>query len=197
MRIYLIIVCLLASSMNMSYAEEKSNVLLLDTSENMRHSIDGQHKLNLVKMALSDVIQFWPQGEKLAVLSYQSQHECNGFDTKNASKKPLTQVQLAQLSNGDSNTKQQFPLLNALARAKGQLLDQQGNIILIAAASNPCHTTLSCNIVKKIKQNNPDIFIHTIDMQGNNATLQCIAKLSGGKYVSVFDILKLSQVIRL
>jgi hypothetical protein len=181
--------------MSTVYAEEKSHVLLLDTSENMRSSIDGQRKLDLLKMALSDFMQFWPKGDSLSVLSYRSHNECQGFDTQNSSSTTLTQVKFEQLSSIEAN--QNFPMLSALYRAKNQLVNQQGNIILIAAASNPCHKILSCEIAKQIKKNNPKIFIHTIDMQGNNSTLQCIAKLSGGKYLSIFDILQLSAVVEL
>jgi len=194
MKIYLIIACLLASSMSLSYAEENSNVLLLDTSENMRSSIDGQRKLDLLKMALSDFMQFWSEGEQLAVLGYRSDNECKDLDSKHTSKQPqpLTKVQFEQLPASEAD--QKFPILSALYRAKNQLFNQQGNIILIAA-SNPCYKVLSCEIVKQIKKNNPKIFIHIIDMQGNNTTLQCIAKQSGGKYVSIFDILKSSTAI--
>ena len=102
MRVYLIIVCLL-TSMNTVYAAEKktrSNVLVLDTSNNMRSQIEGRAKLDLVKMALADFTQLWPKGEKLAILSYRSHsdRECQRINSLSQTSKALNKGQFEQLS---------------------------------------------------------------------------------------------------
>ena len=197
MKIYLIIACLMAS-ISLGYAaDKKTNVLVLDTSDEMRSEIDGQRKVDLLKIALSDVIQFWPKGEQLAVLSYRghNKNHCNRDPLPSASKKPLTKVQFEQLT--ESKASGDFPMLFALYQAKNQLSNQQGNIVLISAGSDPCQKILICDIVKQMKKDYPKIFIHTLDMQGDNATLQCISTATKGEYYSIYDILKRSTVTML
>jgi hypothetical protein len=76
-----------------------------------------------------------------------------------------------------------------LQKAKRQLRNRSGNIILTATDNSSCEKALLCEVAKYIKKNNPRIIIHTMDMQGDNAALRCVASVTGGQYYPIQNAL--------
>jgi hypothetical protein len=193
MKVYLIIMCLWLTMIELQAAEKNSNVLILDVSKAMQNKIDGLAKFELLKSALTGSIQFWPKGEKLSVVTYQPRGQnfrqrCQPEINISASKRVLTKQQLTkrlhQLErSGNANT------IYALQQAKRQLRNQRGNIILTATDNNSCEKALLCEVAKYIKKNNPRIVIHAMDMQGNNEALRCVASVTGGQYYPIQNAL--------
>ena len=193
MKYYLIIVLLLLSLSGVKASDDKDNVesndnvLILDVSNTMRGDVAGESKINILKSALSDFVEQWPENEKLAVIAY-------GMNSKRESCERIRTLNAATLINKEEllgkinklKPRGRSPMISAIYKAERQLKKRKGNIILVSDGGENCRKKISvCDISKRMKHNHPDIRIHTIDMSGDNKTLRCIADVTGGEYHTI------------
>ena len=195
MKFYLII-SLLLLQMGFAVADERNaNVLVLDVSKGMQDSLDGVSKLSLLKEAIPQFLEEWPEDEKLAVLAYgkRSKESCEKITTLNTVESVNKEELLAKVSKLKASGR--APLISAIYKAEKQLKNRKGNIILITEGKDNCRKMSVCKVAKRMKKNHPDIYIHTVDIQGDNETLQCIAEATGGEYRSIQNISNLASTL--
>ena len=173
--------------------EKNANVLVLDVSKGMQDTLDGIAKIDMLKEAVPQFLESWPEDEKLVVLSYgrRGKNSCKQVrminKLQNVDKAALSE-KLAKISPAGG-----APLISAIYKAEIQLKNRKGNIILISSGKDSCRKKSACEVVKRMKKNHPDIFIHTIDLQGDNEELKCIAESTGGEYRPVQNITNLAS----
>lgn len=173
--------------------EKNANVLVLDVSKGMRNTVDGIAKIDMLREAVPQFLENWPEEEKLAVLAY-------GRRGKNSCKRIRILNKVQRIDNKVLSEKLakikpvgRAPLISAIYKAERQLRNRKGNIILISSGKDNCSKKSVCEITKRMKKNHPDIFIHTIDLQGDNEALKCIAESTGGEYHPIQNITNLAS----
>ncbi len=173
-----------------------NNVLVLDASSSMQGKRDAKSKIDLLKDAIPDFIEQWPDDKNLTVLAFgQGQSKsCKRIDTLN------TEVLLdkEELIDKISQLKARgaSPMLSAIYKAERQLKERKGNIILVSDGGDTCRKGVSvCKAMQRMKSNHPDLYVHVVDMEGDNKTLQCIAEATGGQYKSIDDLKALSTAL--
>jgi len=179
-----------------AFAANPAVLFVFDGSGSMWGQVDGKTKIELAKKAMSELVNDFPAGTDIGLISYghRKEGDCSDIET------------LATLgSSKDSiisavqsiNPKGKTPLTKSIQIAAEQLKNRDAptSIIVVSDGKESCNAD-PCAAAKAVHDAGINLKIHVVgfDVQGDEAAqLQCIAKNGGGKYFAATNATELAK----
>ena len=178
---------------NFLSAEEKGqSIIVLDASGSMWGQIKGKAKITIAKEVVFDLLKDWDTNIDLGLTAYghRSKGDCNDIE----SVVPLGPVDYNSIKKiiDNINPKGMTPLSKAVINAANELKykETKATVILISDGIETCDYN-PCDVAKNLEVAGIDFTAHVIGFDINDkeakAQLECLAKNTGGKFLSAND----------
>lgn len=183
-------------------------VLVVDSSASMAEGDAPGPRIEAAKQAASALMEALPDGTPTALVTYGANTD-DRPESQELSCRDITVLQpiAAAESGGGISTAVNglapggfTPIGRALevaaAEAAGVDADGEKSIVLISDGEDTCGDPTPCEAARSIKQAQPEVVISTIGFKSDVAELACVARETGGLYLTAdnFDQL-LSRVV--
>ncbi len=177
-------------SHNLIYAQNSQQVIfILDASGSMWGQVEGRAKITIAKEAIVNNISSWKEGVKIGLVAFGHNNikRCVGSETI----MPLSVMDESRMYDRlkEINPKTEGSIAHSLNRAaKAMQSDaKKATIVLISDGQTTCKID-PCKAAEVLADESLDFRIHVIGFDvadDSKAKLECIARVSDGKYYAV------------
>lgn len=198
-----------ADSATTSVTSDSKAVLVMDLSDSMMAKDIGGDKtrLDVAKDAATGLIDSLPESANMGLVVY-GQNESNAANNRVAGCKdvetvsPVGPIKKEELKNRirDFKAKGYTPIGNSLLKAAEELgKDGERSIVLVSDGHDTCAPPPVCEVAKKLAGQGYNLTIHTVGFQTDRKAreeLECIAKSSGGQFLSAKNARELANSVK-
>jgi len=187
-------------SHNLLYAQNSQQVIfILDASGSMWGQVEGRDKITITKEAIVNNISSWKEDVKIGLVAFGHNNlkRCIGSETI----MPLAVMDESRMHNSlkEINPKTKGSIAHSLNRAaKAMHSDaKKATIVLISDGQTACKVD-PCKTAEVLADESLDFRIHVIgfDVADNSkAKLECIARVSDGKYYTAANADELNEAL--
>ena len=175
-------------------------VLVVDSSASMAEGDAPGPRIEAAKQAASALMEALPDGTPTALVTYGANTD-DRPESQELSCRDITVLQpiAAAESGGGISTAVNglapggfTPIGRALevadAEAAGVDADGEKSIVLISDGEDTCGDPTPCEAARSIKQAQPEVVISTIGFKSDVAELACVARETGGLYLTADNV---------
>ena len=167
-------------------------ILVLDGSGSMWGQIDGRSKIEIAKEVIGKIVAKWrPQDELgLVVYGHREKGSCNDIEVMREPG-PLDAASFMKAVNGIS-PKGKTPMTAAVKLAAEALkyTEKKATVVLVSDGIETCDLD-PCSIAAELEKTGVALTVHTVgfavDDEKAKPQLECLAKETGGDYVTAED----------
>ncbi|NUB24393.1 VWA domain-containing protein, partial [Azospirillum brasilense] len=162
--------------------DEPEVVLIVDGSKSMdeRH-LGPQTRMDLARRSIEHMVRGLPKPVEVALVEFTTCTDVRRDKFYSAPERDALVREVQRLTPTGGT-----PLARSLERA-GNIVssDAEATIIVVSDGDDTCHGD-PCAVARAIKERKPRVTVNVIDLsdQSGRATVQCIAKATGGKVLS-------------
>ncbi|AEI10421.1 putative secreted protein [Corynebacterium resistens DSM 45100] len=192
-----------------SATSDSKAVLVMDLSDSMmtKDAGGGGTRLDAAKKAATGLIDALPDSANMGMVVY-GQQESNAPNNRAAGCKdvetisPVGPINKGELKDRISNFKAKgyTPIGNSLLKAAEELgKEGERSIVLVSDGHDTCAPPPVCEVAKKLAGEGYNLTIHTVGFHADRKArkeLECIAKTSGGQYLSAENASELSNSMK-
>ena len=181
-------------------AEDPAKVMIvLDASGSMWGRINDQPKIAIARQAVAKLLKGWDRNIQLGLSAYghRTKGDCNDIETlyKVGPPRPNAIMQAVNALKPKGKT----PLSDAVRRAAEELrfTEDKATVILISDGMETCDAD-PCAIGKQLEKLGVDFTAHVIGFglrPGEQKGLQCLARNTGGLYISAKNASGLNKAL--
>ena len=183
-----------------SQADSGKAILVLDASGSMWGKIGNQHKIEIAREAVAEMVESWDSNLELGLMTYghRRKGDCADIEMLIAPQtvKPAEFVATANAINPKGKTPLSQAVINA-AKAL-QHTEQKATVILISDGRETCELD-PCEVGAQLAAQGIDFTAHVIGFdvpQQDLAGLQCLAKQTGGIFIQATNTQELKDALQ-
>lgn len=192
MRIFLFFLVLVLPVFTSQAADDQPRTLIiLDASGSMWGLMDGEHKIDIAKQVVSDLVQEIPEDTELGLVAYGHRHKGDCDDIELLIPPGTLDRQSFIEAVNKILPKGKTPIADSLQFAADSLKleENPATVILISDGLETCGKD-PCAVAKSLEAAGIDFTAHVIGFDLNvdeAAQLECIAKITGGEFLPAQD----------
>lgn len=191
---------LLAAGTSAQAASEAKVMLVLDASGSMWGQVEGKTKIEIARQSVRDLLRNWDSSIQLGLSAYghRAKGDCNDIQTIYPVG-PARPDAVIKAVDGLS-PKGKTPLTEAVRRAAQELKfsENKATVILVSDGKETCEAD-PCAVGRELESLGIDFTIHVIGFdiaKEEQAELQCLAKSTGGLYISADNASGLNTALK-
>jgi len=178
----------------------QKSILVLDASGSMWGKIDGKAKIAIAREVIAGMLKQWPADQEIGLMAYGHRRKGDCSDIEMLI--PAGKLNATQFNHAVSaiNPRGKTPLTEAVRQAAEQLkyTEEKATVILVSDGRETCHAD-PCAVAAELEKNGVDFTAHVIgfDVAGKEGVsqLQCLAKNTGGEYLTAKDAAELKKAL--
>jgi Ca-activated chloride channel family protein len=175
-------------------------MLVFDASGSMWGQLEDQHKIEIAREAVGNMIADWPSEMDLGLVAYGHRREGDCRDIEVVFPPQPLDPQTFQASVNQLNPRGKTPLTDAVVLAANQLdyLDQKSTVILLTDGLETCGRDL-CQMATTLEERGIDFTAHVIGFdvaKEDDVLLSCLADNTGGLYIPATDLDDLTAALQ-
>lgn len=173
-------------------------MLILDGSGSMWGQIDGEAKIAIARESIDRMLTDWPEERALGLMAYGHRREgdCRDIEVL-AAPAPLDRDSLGTLMDGIS-PRGKTPIGAAVRAARDSLgAGDAASVVVVTDGLENCGADL-CALGAELAQSGTPLTAHVIgfDVADPDGQLSCLAKNTGGRYLTAGDAGDLTAALR-
>lgn len=176
-------------------------ILVLDASGSMWGRIDGRTKIEVARETVGGIVSSWRADDEIGLIAYGHRRKGDCSDIELLMEPgPLNGDRFSSLVNG-LNPKGKTPMTEAVRQAAEALRssEQKATVILVSDGEETCNAD-PCAVARELEEAGVDFTVHTVGFDiadpKTRAQLQCLARNTGGMFVTADDAEELEKALR-
>lgn len=174
-------------------------MLILDGSGSMWGQIDSRPKIEIARESINGMLSDWPETQEIGLMAYGHRREgdCGDIEVL-AEPAPLDRAKLRGLMDGIS-PRGKTPIGASVEAASTALAskDVPASVVVVTDGLETCDVDL-CTLGDDLAQRGTPLTAHVIgfDVEDTEGQLACLAKATGGQYLSAENADSLNVALR-